>query len=523
MADTTGRLLDQFGRPIRRRELLEEIAAPSTTGVRQIISGHPAQGMTPGRLGALLREAEAGEATAYLELAEEMEEKDLHYAGVLGVRKRAVRSLEIHVEPGGEAPLDEEAAVLVREVLEGDGVRDDLVDVLDAIGKGYSVTEILWKTEGRLWTVERLEWRDPRWFRLDRTDGRTVRLIDTAGELDLPAAKFVTHFARAKTGLPIRAGLARLACWGWMFKNFALKDWAIFAETYGHPIRLGKYGPEATPEDRQTLLRALRAIGSDMAAAIPRSMELSLEYASGATSSADMYENLVRYWDEQISKGVLGQVGTTDAIAGGHAVGRVHNDVREDIRDADAEQLAVTLRRDLAAPLTALNFGPSVAVPKISLHAPDEVDLSTLVTAVQTLVPLGLRVSAADMRERLGLQAPEDGDELLGGAPAPAPAPAPSIATAAAAAATPSSSIDDLVELLIAEGHAETAARPMMSRIADLVASAESLEALREQLRTVADEAPPEALVGLLARAGFAGEMAGLFGADVDDRARPVE
>ena len=106
-------ILDQFGRPmapVPAAELLERQAVPSLGSIRQIQTGHPADGLSPVSLTALLRAAEMGDATAYLELAEQMEEKDLHYGAVLGVRKRAIRSLELHVEPGDESEAAGELA-----------------------------------------------------------------------------------------------------------------------------------------------------------------------------------------------------------------------------------------------------------------------------------------------------------------------------------------------------------------------------------------------------------------------------
>ena len=71
--------VDHRGRPIRRSGLRGERAGPTVTGVRSVLTSHPASGITPEKLAALLREAEnPGGASRYLELAEEMEERDLH-------------------------------------------------------------------------------------------------------------------------------------------------------------------------------------------------------------------------------------------------------------------------------------------------------------------------------------------------------------------------------------------------------------------------------------------------------------
>jgi phage gp29-like protein len=84
-------LYDAYGREVDTAMLREEQAGPTMAGVRNIYSVmHPSVGLTPERLSGILRQAEFGDPFLYLELAEEMEEKDLHYLGVLGTRKEAV-------------------------------------------------------------------------------------------------------------------------------------------------------------------------------------------------------------------------------------------------------------------------------------------------------------------------------------------------------------------------------------------------------------------------------------------------
>ena len=94
------KLYDAFGREVDCERLRDEQAAPTLTGVRNIYSSmHPSAGLTPERLSQILREAEFGDPFLYLELAEEMEEKDLHYLAVLSTRKQAVSQLDLEVRP----------------------------------------------------------------------------------------------------------------------------------------------------------------------------------------------------------------------------------------------------------------------------------------------------------------------------------------------------------------------------------------------------------------------------------------
>ncbi len=99
------KLYDALGREVDVERLREEQAAPTMSGVRNIYSSmHPSVGLTPERLTQILREAEFGDPFLYLELAEEMEEKDLHYLAVLNTRKEAVSQIDYEIKPASEYP-----------------------------------------------------------------------------------------------------------------------------------------------------------------------------------------------------------------------------------------------------------------------------------------------------------------------------------------------------------------------------------------------------------------------------------
>ena len=527
-------LLDANGRPMRRppaRDLRDEISAPSMGSIRQIVSGHPADNLRPERLAAILRNAEVNDPTEYLQMAEQFEEKDLHYAAVLGVRKRAVRKLDLVVEPGDDSERAKEAAEFVRKELSKPAIRTSLIDIMDALGKGFSVHENIWDTSGPLWTIRALKYRPQEWFKFDQVDGETLRVRDGAGDLDLPFGKFVVHRAKTKSGLTIRGGLARLAAWAYIFKNYSLRDWAIFLTTYGHPMRVGKYDANASEDDRRTLLRAVRQIGTDLAAIMPRSMEV--EFINGAvTGGEQMFERSARYWDEQLSKGILGQVATTDAIAGGHAVGKIHEQVREDIREADGEQLAATLQADLAAPLTAWNFGENVACPEISLVAPEEMDPKLLMEAATTFGPRGLKVPVSVIRDRFGIREPDEDEDVLdfGGATPPPPRNPPPAAAddpeedeedeedeidQVAAATRDADTPIERFGARVAAGEFDDITDPILTGFLEALGQAEDFDQVRDILEALAAEAPPPALVEFLSRLGFMGALAGQLGLDV--------
>jgi phage gp29-like protein len=404
--------------------LSRDIAAAASRSGRSIITTAQADGLTPERLAILLRNAEAGDAIAFLELAEEMEERDLHYLGVLGTRKRQVSQLPITVVAASDAPEHVAHADFIRAWLDRPTLEAELFDILDAVGKGVSFTEILWDTGGERWLPRALKRRDPRFFEWDRETGEIPLLRGgadgQAGGLGapLPPFKFITHLHPAKSGLPVRAGLARPVAWAFMAKSFSLSDWSAFAEVYGWPFRLGRYDPGTSADDIATLMRAVAGMGVDAAAVFPKSMEIEL--VNGQTSgSAEVYERLVQLLDRQVSKAVLGQTATTDADTGGLGSGKEHGEVRADIERADAKLLAASLQQQLVIPMIAFNFGTQRAYPSLRIGQEEQVDRAEEASILAQLVPLGLEVEMSVVRDRLGYPDPPAGAVVLRAAPPP--------------------------------------------------------------------------------------------------------
>lgn len=482
-------LTDQWGRPIEKRLLTEEIAAPTITGVRSPLTGYPGDGLNPLRLAAILREADTGDPLRYLELAETVEERDLHYAGVLGTRKRSVSQLEITVEAACDDARHEAQAEAVRQWLKRDELADELFDMLDAVGKGYSFTEIIWDTSEGQWRPDRLEWRDPRWFRFERNNATTPQLIGEHGEeTPLPGFKFVRAVMRAKSGLPVRSGLARIVAWAWMFKAFTQRDWAIFTQTYGQPVRIGKYGPGATEKDRDTLYRAVANIAGDCAAIIPESMLIEFVEAKNLGTGHSNYLERSDWLDRQVSKATLGQTATTDAIVGGHAVGREHRQVQEDIERADAKTLSAIINRDLIRPWMMLEHGEAQNCPWVKIGRAEETDIKTAVDAVTSLVPFGLRVGQNQMRDIIGIGAPAEDDDLLAAQKPSAPP-----LSGKPLAETPSASADTESE---ETRHAE---EPKTTRL--------PLDAIAESAAAEAGPAVAQVLVTIKEMASQAGDL----------------
>lgn len=410
----SAQLLDHRGVPVQRSALRTEVAVPTIAGVRSPISGYPGDGLNPVRLASILREADMGHAIRYLELAETIEERDLHYAGVLGTRRRSVSQLDLNVEAASDKPEDVARAEMITRWLKRDELVEEIFDILDAIGKGRSHTEVMYDRSEGQWEPARLEWRDPRWFSVDKTDLKTPMLRGPTGaDEPLPAFKFIVADIKAKSGLPMRSGLSRIAMWAYLFKKFTERDWQIFIQTYGQPLRVGKWGAGASEADKETLYQAVANIAGDCAAIVPESMTIEFVETGSVGASTALYKERADWLDQQVSKCVLGQTATTDAVTGGLGSGKEHRQVQEDIERADAKALAAILNRDLIRPWMQLNFGPLPAYPRLVIGRPETVDIAALTSALGPMIDRGMKVSADEVRSKLGLSEPAADAELL--------------------------------------------------------------------------------------------------------------
>lgn len=493
-------------------ELSGEVAKPGLTGVRQAWSPESAvAGLTPDRLAAIIRQCDQGDMDALLTLAEEMEERDPHYASVLQTRKLAVLGLERQLAwaTGDEDdPRADEIQEACGKLIDAPEFEDLLAGLLDGIAKPYAVVETLWNTRVRPWRPLCYEWRDPRWFQYDRETARELRLKE-AGHPDgkpLPAYTFSIHSSGRKSGIGARGGLARLVAFSFVCKLYGLKDWLAYAEIFGIPLRLGKYGAEASPEDVDVLKRAVFGLGSDAAAVIPQSMLIEFPTAGGGATGADLFERLVKWIDSQVSKAVLGQTMTTDD-GSSRAQATVHNEVRLDLVKADARGIGATVTRDLLSAFVFFAYGPDAPVPKLVLVVEEPEDVKALSEALGPLIDRGLKVKQTEIRKKFRLSEPAESDEILTPAGGPGAAAAEGSITEQALARMLSLARrqeTDIAGPIAAamDGWERTFGREV-GLVADLVAGADSFEAMQAGLRQMAADLSARPAARSLALAMF--------------------
>ena len=399
---------------------------------------YPADGLTPARLAAILRAADAGDFEEQMALYEQMEEKDSHLFCLAQTRRLAVTGIDWRLVPASEVdPRRFPDAAAAREAAEycADALArlEDFDAVLEhlslAIGRNLAVAELVWQADGDgIYDVQ-------------YTDGDGLRLADVVpvdfarlragreGELRLLTAeapqegmalrpdKFIVHRPHGP-GHAARGGLLRVTTMAYLAKNYAMKDWLVFMEVFGMPVRVARYSPGATPEEKSELLRMVKSLGTDAAAIFSKAVDLEIKQTRVPGDVAP-YESICHFFNREMSKAWLGQTLTTDtarALNTARGAAEVHDRVRRDIRDHDLRAEARTIRRDLLGPLTRLRFGPDAPAPffvRAVEHPRDPKSLADILCVAVN--DLGARIPARWAHEALGIPQASDGEAALTG------------------------------------------------------------------------------------------------------------
>jgi phage gp29-like protein len=419
------------GTPGQKKPEKNELFA---TLVRDRYSSYPSKNLTPSRLSSILEMANLGACKEAAELFEEFEEKDPHIFSVLQTRKLAVLGCPYTITSYSDSPEDKAISEFVEKTIKSlPNFRGALLDLLDAIGKGYSASEIMWELRDGKVLPTSLNWihsKNVTWI------NSIVPRIITEQEQSLgivpPPWKVIMHLCRAKSGHDTRNGVLRVLSWMYLFKNYTVKDWVTFNEVFGMPIRVGKYDSGADPADITKLANAVKNRGADAAGIISKNTEIEFIESTRGSGRMNPYQMFIDFANREISKAVLGQTLTSDASGqtGTYSTAKIHEMVRQDILEADAEALSGTITDQLIRPLVGFNYpnGWNLPIPKFWIKAEAEDDAKETSEVLVNLDKIRFPIPLSFIRDRFGVPEAKAGEATtrdLTAIPLPVAAPPP--------------------------------------------------------------------------------------------------
>ena len=531
------KLYDQFGRLITAQTKQPDSRPLAVAQLYNQYRDYVADGLTPQRLAAILKEADGGNIRRQCELFEQISEKDLHIQGEMIKRENAVADIEYDIEPATDSQRDLDVAEFIENYFKNlDNFDDIKVSMQDSIGKGFSAFELNWDISSGQAIPEEFNFIEQKNFSFFDGKGylsKIPKLItDTnfMGE-EIPAWKLLFHRYGGKAGHSTRSGILRLCAWMYLFKNYAVKDWVIFCEVYGMPLRLGKYPAGASEADKSALIAAIQSLGSDAAGVISDATTIEFIQNTTGSTGTDLYEKLASFCNKECSKGILGQTLTADAgNVGSQALGTVHNEVRIDLAKADTRAIASTLRSQVIRPIVGFNFGWDTPCPGCKPIWNEADDLVAKSTWVKNLLDGGAGIPESFVYSEFKIPEAKKGEKIIrsvGAGLAPAQnnaAPGqnaqnsfgisgrPTIAKSIPPekmAATASEDIEKLTDQ--AQTESQKLIETLPEAVKKIVMSAKNLQEIKDKLPTVLKQNHIADIGNMMQRAFAAAELAGRY------------
>ena len=330
---------------------------------------------------------------------------------------------------------------------DGHGWRMTLGALLDAKTRGISISEIEWEYRGGkkfpgAWLPKQTRdlpawhygWRTGPYGNLksqisnpkeeEENDGRLVLYPDasTNSAMDFPPNKFLIAISKAGKGHPSGTALLRCLAWWWASSNFS-QEWLLsFAQIFGQPFRWATY--DASQEGvKDDLADMMEKMGSAAYGVGPDGTEIEFhESAKSGENNPQSY--ILKLADEACDLLILGQTLTGSVgDSGSRALGEVHQSVRADIIDSNAEWLAEILNEQLIPAVIAVNLGDLDEDSSLPYFAPErknKKDIKLQAETLEIILRSGIPLIKKEVYESLDKAMPEATDEVFN-APAAAP------------------------------------------------------------------------------------------------------
>lgn len=279
---------------------------------------------------------------------------------------------------------------------------------------GWAMCEVIWDTVSVTgqWVPTLKVWH-PTHFRYDVA--RNTWVVNTqTGPLDITPGQGKWVLFSGEDEQPWLDGLVRALAIPWLIRQFAYRDWARYSEVHGLPIRKAQVPAEASDEDRARFFNSVAALGSESTVELPELVngqgKFDLTLLEAAAKSHEGFRDLLTKCETSMAITMLGQNLTTEGggPTGSRALGQVQDQVRQDYKEADAEDLADGFTQ-VMRPWALFNYGAEDLAPWLKVNTDPPADLKTdadtmnvLSNAVATLEGAGFEVDEKELSEKYG-------------------------------------------------------------------------------------------------------------------------
>lgn len=287
---------------------------------------------------------------------------DPHVHSCIQSRKSGTLAMNWELRYGAEPSLNE----LIAHNLQKINILGLISNILDALFYGMQVLEILWiQDENSNFVVNDIQPKPIEWFFYDSSNQLRYRSrINPQGEL-LPANKFLIPRHNPKYDNPYGEALLAKCYWPTTIKNMGFRFWINFLEKYGMPLVIGQYTYPPSPEELANLSQRLNELVNSQTIATPSDVNIDIKDI-GQSKSVDLYLQLIKLANGEISKALLSETLTTEMDSGSYAASVTHFKVRREVILGDKFLVEQTIN-DLIEYMAKVNNFETRNLPKFVL------------------------------------------------------------------------------------------------------------------------------------------------------------
>lgn len=212
---------------------------------------------------------------------------------------------------------------------------DIISQILETYLFGLNVFELNWSYKDGYFYPEMIQ-RDFRDFTFKDNE---LKFNNNGALLDIPKGKVVYALYESSAFLPYGDALLPKLYWAIKLKQASTKFWAAFQEKFGSPWTVAK--TNANPDELATEIHAML---SGDTAVIDTEEEITLIQP---TSTQSDFHNLVNFLDNCIRSVILGGNLSSQVDGGSFAAAQTHNEVRQDLANADLNLLLFVINKVL--------------------------------------------------------------------------------------------------------------------------------------------------------------------------------
>ncbi len=228
--------------------------------------------------------------------------------------------------------------------LESLNLRAVFENILEACLFGFQVIEIIWEFQDNILLPIELVPKPQEWFGFDVENNLLLKTTNSLKGETLPYAKVLLITHESDYLNPYGTALLGKCYWSVTFKNGSMRFWVNFMERFGMPVLIGKYKRGATQEETNKLAEVLAGMTEDSVIVTPVDIDIEFKEPMRA-SSVNLYRDMIKMCNSEISKAILSQTLTTELDTGSYAATQTHYEIRKEVIQSDIRLIENTINQ----------------------------------------------------------------------------------------------------------------------------------------------------------------------------------